>query len=257
MAAKSAQPKTPPPARFRVDAVVLTLFAAGSLLATAVATYRPLAGGTGLLGALGDDAAALVVDPLGWAVAVFLAGWFALAGLLVVNRSPARFGTRVIGWAILTTCAAVAADWFGAGLSQASVAGRGGSVGAYLRFGLEDSLDPLAANLAFAAAVLAGLVLAADWLVTGFARAVWKLLRGLWRAAVWGNDRVADGSEKVLTGLGTAAKVVGQGATGLAKVAKAAIPAIPAYQPSARGGGGGRPGGGPAPPRPVRCSPSS
>ena len=63
----------------------------------------------------------------------------------------------------------IAADWFGAGLSQASVAGRGGSVGAYLRFGLEDSLDPPAANLAFAAAVLAGLVLTADWLVRGIA----------------------------------------------------------------------------------------
>ena len=39
----------------------------------------------------------------------------------------------------------------------------------------------------------------------------WAVLRGLWKAAVWGNDRVADGSEKVLTGLGTAAKAVGQG----------------------------------------------
>ncbi len=121
----------------------------------------------------------------------------------------------------------MAADWFGAGLSQASVAGRGGSVGAYLRFGLEDSLDPLAAKLVLAGGVLAGLLLAADWLVIGCARAVWKFLRGLWRAAVWGNDRVADGSEKVLTGLGTAAKVVGHGATGLAKAAKAAIPAVP------------------------------
>ena len=168
-----------------------------------------------------------MVDPLGWAVAVFLAGWFALTGLLVVNRSPRRFGVRFAGWAILTTCAAVAADWFGAGLSQVSVAGRGGSVGAYLRFGLEDSFDPLAANLTFAAATLAGLVLAADWLVIDCARAVGRMLRGLWRAAVWGNDRVADGSEKVIAGLGTAAKVVGHGATGIAKAAKAAIPSVP------------------------------
>jgi S-DNA-T family DNA segregation ATPase FtsK/SpoIIIE len=164
---------------------------------------------------------------------VFLVAWFVLAGLLVVNRSPVRFCVRLLGWASLTTCAAVAVDWFGAGLPQASVAGRGGSVGAYLRFGLEDALDPLAAKLALGTAALVGLLLAAEWLVLGFARVAWKLLRGLWRAAAWGNDRVADGSEKVLTGLGSAAKVVGQGATELAKAAKVAAAAVPTRKPAA------------------------
>src|SRR5262245_51602870 len=143
MPAKSAQPKSP---RFRLDAVALALLAAGALFAAAVATYRPLSGSTNLFGEPGDEAAALVVDPLGWAVVVFLTAWFILTGLLVVNRSPVRFGVRFAGWATLVTCAAVAVDWFGNGLPQASVAGRGGSVGAYLRFGLEDSFDPLAAN---------------------------------------------------------------------------------------------------------------
>jgi S-DNA-T family DNA segregation ATPase FtsK/SpoIIIE len=222
MPAKSVGP-TPP--RFRLDAVALTLLAAGGLLAAAVATYRPLAGRDNLFGSFGDDAAALLVDPLGWGVAVLLAGWFAVVGLMVVNRSPVRLGVRILGWVVLTACGAVAADWFGAGLPHASAAGRGGSIGAYLRFGLEDALDPLAAEAAFGATVLLGLLLAADWLVAGFLRIVWAVLRGFWRAAVWGNDRVADGSEKVLTSLGSAAKVVGQGATEVAKAAKAAVPA--------------------------------
>jgi len=219
MAARTTQPTAP---RYRLDAVALTLFAAGLLLTAAVASYRPLSGGANWLGYPGDDAAALLVDPLGWAVGVFLAGWFVLAGLLVVNRSPVRLAVRAAGWAVLVGCAAVAFDWFAADLPRASAAGRGGSVGAYLRFNLDDALDPLAAQLAFAAAVLAGLLLAADWLVVRAARLLWAALRGVWKALVWGNDRVADGSEKVLAGLGGAAKVVGQGAAGVAKVAKAA-----------------------------------
>ena len=172
-----------------------------------------------------------MVEPLGWGAVVFLLGWFAITGLLVVNRSPVRLGTRLAGWALLTTAAAVAADWFGAGLAQLSAAGRGGSIGAYIRFGLEDAFQPLPARLILAAAALVGLVLAADWLVVGLVRAAGRLFRALWRAAVWGNDRVADGSEKVITGLGAAAKVVGQGANTLAKVAKTAIPSVPARKP--------------------------
>ncbi len=215
MPAKSAQPTSP---RIRLDAIALTLFAAGILLAASVASSHPLTGGANWFGDTGDAVAMLVVEPLGWASAIFLVGWFVLAGLLVVNRSPMRFAVRLLGWALLTACAAVAVDWFGAGLPQASAAGHGGSVGAYLRFGLEDALDPLAAQLAFGSVVLLGLLLTAEWLVIGFARMMWAILRRVWKAAVWGNDRVADGSEKVLAGLNTAAKVA-NGAL------KAAVPA--------------------------------
>src|SRR5437868_2075856 len=131
-------PKTPPPPRWRLDAVVLTLFAVGGLLAAAVASYRPLSGGSNLLGGYGDDAARLLVDPLGWATVVLLAGWFVVGGLLVVTRSPVRLSLRGGGWLILVGCAAVAADWFGPQLPAVSVAGRGGSAGAFVRFNVED-----------------------------------------------------------------------------------------------------------------------
>src|SRR5262245_37073254 len=128
--------KNAPPPRWRLDAVALTLFTAGGLLAVAVGTSRPLAGGPSLLGAPGEWVAAYLVGPLGWAATVLLAGWFVLTGLLVVNRSPTRLAVRLVGWCVLTASAATAADWLGSDLPAAAVAGRGGSVGAYLRFGL-------------------------------------------------------------------------------------------------------------------------
>src|SRR5262249_34837405 len=131
---------TPPAPRWRLDALALTLFAAGGLLAVAVGTYGPLAGTSGPLGPYGDQLAAAVVDPLGGGAVVFPAGWFALAGLLVVTRNPVRLAVRLAGWAVLTGCAAVGADWAGRLLSPASVAGPGGSVGAFVRFQTEDVL---------------------------------------------------------------------------------------------------------------------
>lgn len=219
MSAKTEEPSAP---RFRLDAVALTLFVAGGVLAAAVATYRPLSGTANLFGEFGDRAAAVLVNALGWGAAVFLASWFVLAGLLVVSRSPVRLIVRLTGWAVLTACAALAADWFDSGLAQVAAAGKGGSVGAYLRFQLDDTHAPVAARVAFGATVLLGLLLAADYFVTGVLRVVWAALCGIWKAAVWSNDRVADGSEKVLAGLEVAAKAV-----------KAAIPAAPVRAPVA------------------------
>ncbi|HEV3439574.1 MAG TPA: DNA translocase FtsK 4TM domain-containing protein, partial [Gemmata sp.] len=233
MPAKSIQPASP---RFRIDAVALTLLGAGGLLTAAIGWSQPISGSPNPFGEMGDWVAGLVVDPLGWAATVFLTAWFVLTGLLVVTRSPVRIAVRFLGWAILIVCGAVAVDWWGAGLPQVSSAGRGGSVGAYLRFGLEDALDPLIALTTFWVTFLAGLLLAVDFLVRRTARIVWTIIRALWKAATWSNDRVADGSDKLLAGLGSAAKVVGQGATELAKVAngavKAAATAVPARKPT-------------------------
>jgi S-DNA-T family DNA segregation ATPase FtsK/SpoIIIE len=231
MRAKSTQPAPP---RFRLDALVLTLFACGGLLTAALVGSKPVSGRANPLGETGEWLAALLLDPLGWASTVFLAAWLVLTGLLAVTRSPLRIAVRVLGWVTLVAWAAVAVDWWGQGLRPVSFAGRGGSVGAYLLFTLEDALEPSLALAVFWVAFLAGLMLAADWLVTGLLRGTWATLRGLWKAAVWGNDRVADGSDKVLSGLGTAAKVVGQGATGLAKVANGAVKAAGSVVPAGR-----------------------
>lgn len=220
-------PKTSPPPRWRLDAVVLTLFAVGGLLAAAVASYRPLSGGANLLGGHGDDAARLLVEPLGWAAVVFLIGWFVLAGLLVVTRSPARLSLRGGGWLILVGCAAVAADWFGSRLPAVSVAGRGGSVGAFARFNVEDAVDSPWDRAGFALAVVVGLLLAADRLVVAFMKGARVALRVAWAVAVWVNDRVADATEWAVARIGTAGKAAARGAVRLVRV-----PPVPVRKPA-------------------------
>ena len=195
---------TPP--RRRLDAVALTLFAAGLVLAAAVGTYGPLFGLASPLGPAGDRLAAAVVDPLGWGALAFVAAWFALAGLLVVTRNPLRLAVRLTGWALLTGCAAVAADWAGHRLSPASIAGPGGSVGAFARFQTEDVLNQPWNWAAFALAALVGVALAADWLLAVFARLTWAVARRAWRLARWGNDGVAHTTDALLDRLEAVAK---------------------------------------------------
>jgi S-DNA-T family DNA segregation ATPase FtsK/SpoIIIE len=208
-------------ARWRFDAVAVTLLLAGGLLAAAVGSARVVSGGPDLFGRWGEWAAALVLEPFGWAAFALLAGWFALAGLLIATRAPGRLLLRSAGWCVLTICAAVGADWFGAGLPTPSVAGRGGSVGAYLRFALEDATQPEAAYAIFALAVLAGLLLAVSRLVLGFARVAGRVLARVWKGGTWLNDRVADVMEKALLTSFGALKGIARGAT---SAAKAAVP---------------------------------
>lgn len=217
--------QSPPPSPWRVDAFAITLLAVGLLLAVAVGSARTLTGGPNLFGAWGEFAAAWLLEPLGWASLALLAGWFAVVALLVANRAPGRLAMRVGGWCVVTVVAAVGVDWFGMGLALPSVAGRGGSVGAYLRFGLEDATEPIVALIVFALGAVVGLMLVADWLVFRIARGVWVALRTVWRAALWVNDRVADAMEAGLNRAGTAAKAVGLRATGLAERALAVVPA--------------------------------
>jgi S-DNA-T family DNA segregation ATPase FtsK/SpoIIIE len=208
--------------RWRFDAVAVTLLLAGGLLAGAVGSARVISGGPNLFGRWGEWTAALLLEPFGWAAFALLAGWFALGGLLVLTRAPGRLLVRTAGWSVLTVCAAVGEDWFGAGMPAPSVAGRGGSVGAYLRFALEDATQPEAAYAIFALAVLAGLLLSASRFVIGFARVAGRVLARLWKGGVWLNDRVADVMEKALLASFGALKGIARGAAG---AAKAAIPA--------------------------------
>jgi S-DNA-T family DNA segregation ATPase FtsK/SpoIIIE len=189
---------------WRADGVVLVLFAVAAVLATATGTAKAISGGPNALGEWGDFAAGWLVDPLGWAAFVLLAGWFAFAGHLVFTRSPLKLAQRFSGWLLLAVVAAVGLDWFGAGVPEPTVAGRGGSVGAYLRFALEDSFSPAVAYLVFATALAVGAVLAADVLVLAFMRGVLVGLRTISRGLLWLNDRTGDVMAAVLIATGNA-----------------------------------------------------
>jgi S-DNA-T family DNA segregation ATPase FtsK/SpoIIIE len=188
-----------PQSRWRLDAVALTLFGAALALAACVATYPPLTGRANPLGPAADDAAAWVVNALGLGVPVFLAGWLAAVGLYVARRSWTRVAIRLAGWALLTAAAAVAADYASGRLAVGvSAYGRGGSVGAYLRFLLDDHLKPPLPALALAAVALLGLVLAADGLVRAVVKALAAALRRVGAWAVRGNTLVARAGDRVL-----------------------------------------------------------
>ncbi len=229
--AEKNSPSLPP--RWRPDAIAVTLLVAGGLLAVAVASSRALTGETNVFGPWGERAAGPLVEPLGWAALVLLAGWFAVAGLLVVNRKAGRLALRFAGWGVLTVVAAVGVDWFGAGLTSPSVAGRGGSVGAYLRFGLEDATQPEVAFVLFALALVGGLWLAADRLVIRSAHVLGVALRVLWRGAGWVNDRCADAMEKVLAWAAAAAKGVGRGTSAACGFASKALASKAPAKPEA------------------------
>jgi DNA segregation ATPase FtsK/SpoIIIE, S-DNA-T family len=194
----------PQPVRWRLDAVALTLLAVGSVIAVALGSSRALAGGQNLLSAPGEFLAACLVEPLGWGSLAFLAGWFAISGLIVVTRSPLRILVRSAGWMVLSACAAVAAD--GSTLPPVAIAGPGGAIGALLHFKLDEMTTAPWDSTVLVIARFMGLVLVGDWLVIAVSRFLSGLLVRLWSAAVWGNDRVAAGSDKVLIGLGTVAK---------------------------------------------------
>ncbi len=227
MADDTADP-TPAP-RWRLDAVALTVFAAGLALSVAVGTGRALTPGPNALGDAGDQLAAFLVEPLGWAAPALLVGWFAVAALLVVTRNPLRVSVRVTGWALLALTAAAWAD--GAKLAPVAVAGPGGSIGAFTRAELDDRAPPPWDYLTLAGAALVGLALAADRLVVGVALLVWALVRRLWQAGGWVNEKVGDASAAVL-GVGwRAGAAVGRKA--LAALKPVPKPAAPAPDPAA------------------------
>lgn len=214
----------PAPPAWRLDAVALTLFAAGAALCVAVGTGRAVTPGPNALGAFGDQLAALVVEPLGWAAPVFLAGWFAVAGLLVVSRNPLRLAVRLAGWMALTLAAAAFAD--GAKLRPVAVGGPGGAIGAFLATTLEDVLSPPWDRAALGVAALFGLLLAADRVVRAAARLLWAGAGLAWEAGGWVNEKVGDASAAALALGWRAATAAGRRAVFAVK-----RPAAPAASP--------------------------
>ena len=127
---------------WRLDAAAGVLLLLGLLLALAVVRHDPADLDEGvyplhptphnLLGLPGAWVARALVGGLGAAVYFFLATWFVLVLLLFLRRGWLAWGLRLLGWLLLTPCAAVLADRFGGDWPGSPPAGPGGAVGAWL-----------------------------------------------------------------------------------------------------------------------------
>ena len=167
----------------RLDAVALIAVAVGLAVFASVVTAEPLTGrppgGTGW-GELGATVAAPAVLPLGYAAVVGCLGWFALTVQYVRRRAWPHYLGRSFGWLTLTGVTAVIADYCFA--NAGGPYGAGGSLGAYLRFTLDDRLAGPWARAGILTAVSAlGLALALPAFVNAAANAFAKLLGGITR----------------------------------------------------------------------------
>ncbi len=177
---------------WRLDAAAGVLLLLGLLLTVAVVRHDPADLDEGvyplhatphnLLGLPGAWIARALVGGLGLAAYFFLATWFVLVLMLLLRRGWLSWGRRLVGWLLLTSCAAVVADRFGGAWPGSPPAGSGGSVGAWLSIGLATHLVPWAQAVVLGGCVLFGLALGADSLVRRLPRFAWWGLRSLWRA---------------------------------------------------------------------------
>ena len=165
------------PLRLRLDAVALSSFAALGLFAFALATYAPL---TGLHSQIPESATLIapVANALGFAAIVLALGWFCLTVLYVKRRGTGRLFARCLGWLILIATSATAIDMTAHRLTlpPASAYGPGGSIGAYLRFFLDDRAVPYPVLIAVS---FIGVLLAADNLIRSLLRTIWLAVRGI------------------------------------------------------------------------------
>jgi S-DNA-T family DNA segregation ATPase FtsK/SpoIIIE len=179
----SARPAEP---TMRLDAVALTLFAAGLIVTLAILGQQTGPDGpTNLLGTPGAWLAGELTDSIGAAVYVLLASWFVLVVLLLLRHGWLRWISRLTGWLVLIPCAAVAADWIGPDTLGGPVTGSGGALGAWLSLRLEELGPPELARAVVGLAGLLGLVLAFDFAVRPTLRVAGRIARYVGRGLAY------------------------------------------------------------------------
>ena len=179
-------------ARWRLDAVAVSLVLFGVALAVALASPS-------WLGEWGNLVAARLIDTLGVGVGLLVAGWFTVVGLYIGRRGWLRFGVRTVGWVVLTASAAALAD---TALSvSVSVFGPGGSVGAWIRFQLEALAPSPVPNVILGSVILVGLLLTLDGFVRAVLHSLWETVRTVGRLLVRGNALVNRSTNAVIVKL--------------------------------------------------------
>src|SRR5262245_24390293 len=132
-------------------------------------------------GELGDWLHTGLVEPLGAGAYVFLVGWVTVSIALIRGRRWSVWLMRIAGWALLTGCAALVADWIGPERISGPVAGSGGSVGAFASLWLDAHFQRAGAILVLVGAAWLGVLLTADHVVMPLFRFVRDSLAIVWR----------------------------------------------------------------------------
>jgi S-DNA-T family DNA segregation ATPase FtsK/SpoIIIE len=145
------------------------------------------------LGLPGAMAARALVEGLGAAVYVFLAAWLALVLPLFLRQGWRNSVLRLLGWLLLTPCAAVLVDRFGGNWPGGPPAGQGGALGAWLSLWLAAHFDTRVQFVLVGICLLASLALSADFVTRRLPRvARWTARKGfqfLWDAVGLSNRR--------------------------------------------------------------------
>ncbi len=142
---------------WRLDLLAAGLFLAGICAALSVFSHDPNPE-TNLLGPAGDAVAAALLDTLGVAVYVLLAGWFVLVLMLLLRRDLLTWSLRLAGWLLLVPAAAVTGE-------HLHLADGGGLLGVALAEWLKARFHPVGRAVIYGCGMLAGTVLALDVLI--------------------------------------------------------------------------------------------
>lgn len=165
---------------FKVDFAALLLMALSVFLALSVLTFDPAdppsrlvypanAHVSNLCGPLGAWVAVLLLGGLGIGAYYAVISLAALAGCLLVKHELTEPAIRGVGWVVsllgITTLAALSAP----GLTQGSIVGAGGYLGATLRGLLESHCASAGAHLLAISLIAGGLLLSTDYVLVRIA----------------------------------------------------------------------------------------
>src|SRR5437773_8149112 len=190
------QPKTESPEKhsaWRLDLAALVLLVAGLLVALSLFTDEPAPGAKvaatvsfvphrNVLGPGGTWLAQVLTETLGVAIYVLLISWFVLVLLLFLRRGFFTWSLRLAGWLLLLPCMAVLADYLGPQVLGGPITGSGGTLGAWLRFWLQNTLPEPVRYLVLGGCWAVALALTCDVVLAGIIRVSWNWLRctGAW-----------------------------------------------------------------------------
>ncbi len=111
--------------------------------------------------------------------------------MLLLRQGVWLWSLRLTGWTLMIPCAAVVADVFAPFTKHAALSGNGGSIGAWLSIGLQDTFHPLGGVLVVLACCILSLELATDFTLVRISRVAWASLQTL-------RTHIADWSERWL-----------------------------------------------------------